>query len=256
MREVRDPPDAGRAPGVHLPDELPVDASLRIEQVPGIGFRQISVVGDLTADSAPDLRRVLTTLATLCPRMVLDCGRLRIDRTVLLSLVCTAHERAGGWPVSRLALYGLDERAVGWYQDAGLADRVPYGAGMAEAVAALDERPAVLRRARLLLPPTVVPDARETVEGCWSDWSLPGDAAVRAGMIAAELALGAVEAGVQRARLAVEWRPGAIGLALTERLRDAGPVGALTAVALDELAGNWSSGPHRYGRQTIATIPL
>ncbi|HEY3501874.1 MAG TPA: hypothetical protein VGN37_03670 [Actinocatenispora sp.] len=243
-------------PVVRMPAELAAGPSVRVEQVPGIGFRQMSVVGDLTTDEAPALRQILSTVLTLYPRVVLDCARLRIPKSVLLSVFCTAHERAGGWPLSRLALYGLDEGSARWYRDAGLADRVPYRAGMAEAVAALDERPAVLRRGRLLLPPTLVPDARETVEGCWSDWSLPGDVAIRAALVAAELGLGAVEAGSVRARLAVEWRPGAVGLALTERLPAAGPVGPLTAVALDELAESWSSHPHQYGRRTIATIPL
>ncbi|GAA3515219.1 STAS domain-containing protein [Actinocatenispora rupis] len=255
MTEVMDPRDRSD-PAVPMPGWLPVTPTVHIEHVRGIGFRQLSAVGELTGDAVSELRRTLSSLLTLYPRVVLDCGRLRVARPALLSVFCTAHERAGGWPLTRLALYGLDEDTAGAYEESGLGERVPHRSAMADAVAALDEPPVVLRRSRLLLPPTAVPDARETVDGCRQDWGLPRDQAVRAALIVAELAVGANEAGAVRSRLAMEWRPGAVGVALTERLAEPVPVGVLTAVALDELAGTWSSGPHRYGRRTIATIPL
>jgi hypothetical protein len=190
------------------------------------------------------------------PKTVADCSDLCVGQPFELSAIARAQERAGGWPGSRLCLYRLGPNLEDWYRASRLSDQVPVRDTMRAAVAALDERPRVVRRSAALSGrPSISQRARGLIAGCRRDWSLSNTVAACAALTASELAIAAVEAGSTAVHLIVELTPVGLALVVLERTPvPTGGLGSLTVATLDELAGSWSSVVTQYGRRTRATF--
>lgn len=228
---------------------------LRCEVIDGVGFDLVRLTGSIDEADGRQVRRVVSAVLMAHPRVVVDCSRLHTSSPAALALLCHAYERAGGWPVSRLCLYGLDDEQARWCEETVLAERVPVADSMRDAVAALDEPPRVLRRSATLVPgPRLARDARSLVESCGHDWQLPRSVRTPAALSASELVNGAAEAGAVEVRVLVERRPHQLGLTVLAHRDRGGQLGALTEITLDAFADTWSTESTRYGRRTSATF--
>jgi hypothetical protein len=147
-------------------------AQLELASRRGIGFELVEPSGELRMGTAPELRRRLVQ-GLLERRVVVDLKLLVLADRAAALVFPTALAQAGGWPRARLALFapaGAMREAL--YSDR-ITDLVPTCEQFPAAVAALDERPAMVRRTSWLpLSADLTPQARDFVERCHQDWDL------------------------------------------------------------------------------------
>ncbi|BCJ37334.1 hypothetical protein Athai_48370 [Actinocatenispora thailandica] len=228
---------------------------MRWELVSGLGFDLVRLFGSIDEADGPRVRHELSAILIAHPRAVADCTGLRASGPAALALLCHAHERAGGWPASRLCLYGLGGEQARWYREAALAEQVPLRDSMPEAVAALAEPPRRLRRsATLVAGRRIAREARSVIDSCAADWKLPRSVSTPAMLAASEVVNGAVEAGAAEVRILVEREPGRLAVTVLAHRDDSAELGTLTEITLDAFADAWSTESTPYGRRTRATF--
>lgn len=144
---------------------------LRIATRRSGGAALVAPSGELGLPNSPPLRRYLLELLRDAGRVVVDLRSLRVTEPDALLLFPAVLSQAGGWPRARLALCAADRSQLDMLSDRQVTDTVPARSGTAEAMAALERRPAAVRRTGWLLAgPDLTAEARLFLDACRADW--------------------------------------------------------------------------------------
>ncbi|MCE3555382.1 hypothetical protein LWC33_28535 [Pseudonocardia sp. RS11V-5] len=222
------------------------------------GARVLAVTGTLGTRTAPQLDRVLRKELLDRGRLLVDVSGLGLSSTAVLASFPAALAATGGWPASRLVLFGPG-RVVEDMGQAGRHREVPVAGDLVDACTLLERRPARVRRTTdLPHGPEAAPFARLMLRAACEDWEIPADVADRAAIVVNELVSNAVQHTLG---------PGEFGLAHSRRglwisVRDgssARPV--LTAEseglglrAVAELSRAWGVTPLGSGKSVWALV--
>lgn len=220
-----------------------------------IGFTWLRAGGLLSASSAAELRRVLATALSDRSRVVADLTGLVAGRS-LLAIFAAAHAAGGGWPAVRLALLAPDPMRRD-LAERGVAQLIPVRATLAEAVAALDQRPPVIRRRmELENEPWATGLARVLARRTCNDWGMPPRIGLGALLAASDLVADAQRRGACAMRLTVECSGESVRVAV----RDWSPVEPdaddLRDVLVDSFDGRIEVTHHADGRTLSAALPI
>lgn len=149
-----------------------VRRTLRIRTELADGAAIVAPSGALALAGSPALRRHLLGLLREPGRVVVDLRRLLVTEPDALLLFPAVLAQAGGWPRARLALCGVDRDRLGLLADRQVTETVPVRDRPADAIAALDLRPAAVRRTIWLITgPDLASDARLFLADCRADWA-------------------------------------------------------------------------------------
>lgn len=221
-----------------------------------------AVRGEVTTATAVTLRTSLDKLFAEGLPVLLDVSGLRLTWAPAPEVFITAVGAAGGWPVARLVLFGADAAATDRLTACRVADSVPLGATLAEAVALVGARPTRLARGRGFAGDAwSVPAARQFLRDTLDQWEMPDHPDAEA--VVVELAANVVaHAGTPfRLRLVLDDK----GLRVSVRDRRPSPVpdapgiephlpsGGLARVA--RLSRSWGVLHYADGKAVWALVP-
>ncbi|MCE0763839.1 ATP-binding protein [Pseudonocardia kujensis] len=177
-----------------MPNEAAgADAGLAVAVSDAAGVRVLAFAGVLGTRTAPQLDRALRKELLDRGRLLVDVTGLDLASTAVLASFPTALAATGGWPASRMVLFGRGRVAEAMWQ-AGRHREVPVAGDLAEALTLLDRRPARVRRTTdLPQGPEAAPFARLLLRSACEDWEIPADAVDRAAIVANELVSNAVQ---------------------------------------------------------------
>ncbi|GAA2880617.1 ATP-binding protein [Pseudonocardia halophobica] len=235
------------------------EALLGTDVAEASGVCLLAVHGVLGVRTAPQLDRVLRKQLLDRGRVLVDVSGLDLSSTAVLASFPAALAATGGWPASRMVVFGRDCPVVEGMWQAGRHREVPVAGDLAEASVLLERRPARVRRT-IDLPhgPEAAPFARLMLRSACEDWEIPGDAADRASIVVNELVTNAVQHTTG---------PGDLSLAHSRRglwisVRDgssARPVLTVEAEGLGlravaELSRTWGVTPLQTGKSVWALV--
>lgn len=151
-----------------------MEESFRCTVRRGIGFDLVSASGHLVTATAPVLRRQLTKALAHRGRVVLDLSDTTLDSSAAVGVLPAALAQAGGWPQSRLVVLGAQGAMNTALHARRIHELVPTVDDLAEAVGALDDRPARVRRTTWLVGgPGLATEIGLFTGECLADWRVP-----------------------------------------------------------------------------------
>ncbi len=177
----------------------------------------VGLHGSLADASAPDLVARLGELVRTRSTVVAEVADLAlVDDSAVLAFA-QALTQAGEWPDVRLALAAPPPALAAALMSSGVGDRVPVHVDVAEAVAHLDERPALTYAFwNFTVTPSAPAAARGHVRRVCRRWDVDDDAREAAEIVVTELVTNAVEHAESPSVVEVERRVHAFRLAVRD----------------------------------------
>lgn len=152
-----------------------------------------ALAGGLRLGTMSDVRRVLGKLLVEHGRVLVDLTRFTLEWEPAVQVFPTVLRDAGGWPASRMVLFGADERMGDGLAALRVRRSVPVVATRVEAEQRIQDRPIQVSRGCDL--PTSLAAARRArsfLEEACADWTVPALLA-DAALIGTELVTNAIE---------------------------------------------------------------
>ena len=226
----------------------------------------VELTGPLSLATVGAARGALGKALAQRGRAVVDVSGLVLEWEPVVTLFATALSGAGGWPVARLVLFGVQPALRASLARARVLDTVPAAPDRAAAVALLDVRPQRVSRHRDLPGvPASAGAARLYTEDACVEWEIAADPASVAVQIVNELVSNAVEHAGTRCRLTLALDSRGLHVAV----RDDDPYGAVgtSRVPTDALrgrglhlvavlSGGWGVTRHAEGKTVWAWVPI
>ncbi|MEJ2870740.1 ATP-binding protein [Actinomycetospora sp. OC33-EN08] len=187
-----------------------------------------TVHGDLDRSNREAFVEALAALLVEHQRVVVDTSGLRPQHASVVHAFTEAIDRTGGWPAACLALVSPDPSLAALLTGSGVARRVPVFSDVADAVAHLDERPALLLAWwRFTVDPHAPGLARARVRATCAHWGIEDRIREAAEIVVTELVTNSVEHATSASVVAMERRESTLRMTVRDygvghRIPDAG----------------------------------
>jgi anti-sigma regulatory factor (Ser/Thr protein kinase)/anti-anti-sigma regulatory factor len=176
-----------------------------------------SVRGDLDGEGREELASTLADLLETHHGVVLDVSALVAHHSSAVHAFTEAASRAGGWPRVCLALVAPGPSLSALLTASGVADETPVHVDLADALAHLADRPAVVRDGwRFDVDPHAPGHARARVRELCRRWGLDGEVREAAEIVITELVTNAVEHATSPSVVEVERHGDAFRMAVRD----------------------------------------
>ncbi len=195
---------------------------LDVRQEPG--YAVAIARGWLSSATVAQLHRQLEKLLRDTGTVLVDISRLLLGWRFAVRVFPTALDAAGGWPCSRLVLFGPDAKLAAALAASRVPRSVPVVRNEAQARAAAQTRPELVRRSLRLPAETTAPRlARAFVGALGTDWSLDRRTVEDAALIATELVANAVVHARSCSVLTAELTADRMGISVRDQTRHRRP---------------------------------
>lgn len=239
---------------------------LVIEMRKGLDHVVLRLSGRLSLRTVPRVREIVVKSLLDVGRVVINVSRLDSSQSGFVTVFPAVLAATGGWPSTRLSLFGAGARLRSMLVSARTIETVPLAADLASAVAMLEERPPQVRCYRDLLMHNTAPSAaRMLVREACDAWLLPAAVREIAELLSTELVTNAVEHAYSSSRLTLACTRSALRVSV----RDYSPTPVPRPRPIDInaprgrglhlvacLAQSWGVDQHQDGKTIWLTLPL